>query len=762
MFEAFITQLTEWWRGKFGLDPEMVAASAIRQPDSDLVNGSGISFGAPGFRADGWIYETPADRVERDKREREEMKAWQDHQKTGTIDASSSSKKNKGKRKAAEEPAPQSADGKAKKDPMPTKTFSISIFPPGEASTTKVPAYMRLAEPVEKIRNASDLLDAALEMKGSRETSASLFASLCRALGIPSRLVISPQVPPWSVAAAKISTSGGDAVGDEPVSASKNSTGSSRRGVGGPPIRMKPAEEMTSEEEPSDASTASRRRRKAEQGPQKDIDFFATDGRQTTSPAHRGRAAGATSTSEALTKSAVVRAAKNAMNNPGRQGRESSIISISDDSSSKSKSKSERTPPSARAERLRRNSQPAKEESPLSDLSDGESIVEVTPAKANGRRKRKAKETFTESEDDGKASEKGKGKQRKGKKDKEPIDYREGKWKGLDKPLNVKPTVKLRPHVSRRKPSSHFATDDTGELPPVNLQQPPTVWVEVFSKPFQKWLTVDPVRGFVFATGNRYMEPVTTDRQNKLVYVVAYEEDGYARDVTARYTRTLHSRIAKMRPPASRQYGDWWESVVKAISRPYRLDRDAVEDVELDDNASKEPMPSSVAGFKDHPVYAIEKHIKREEVIFPANRGGTFQNTPVFLRSSVLTCRSARQWMNEGRSIKEGENPLKFVKSRAYTISNKRAAEQAKAEGGELPQEGLYARFQTQVYKPPPVVDGKIPTNSFGNIDLYVPSMLPEGAAHIPFNGSAKIAKKLGIPYAEAVVCVIDAFVRRT
>ena len=29
-------------------------------------------------------------------------------------------------------------------------------------------------------------------------------------------------------------------------------------------------------------------------------------------------------------------------------------------------------------------------------------------------------------------------------------------------------------------------------------------------------------------------------------------------------------------------------------------------------------------------------------------------------------------------------------------------------------------------------VQGKIPKNNFGNIDLYVPSMLPEGAVHIP------------------------------
>ena len=66
-----------------------------------------------------------------------------------------------------------------------------------------------------------------------------------------------------------------------------------------------------------------------------------------------------------------------------------------------------------------------------------------------------------------------------------------------------------------------------------------------------------------------------------------------------------------------------------------------------------------------------------------------------------------------------------------------------------------------------------MPKNEFGNIEFYVPSMLPAGSAHIPceyhrqhcsffhcidycfrsVKGVAKIAKKLGFDYAEAVVC---------
>ena len=66
--------------------------------------------------------------------------------------------------------------------------------------------------------------------------------------------------------------------------------------------------------------------------------------------------------------------------------------------------------------------------------------------------------------------------------------------------------------------------------------------------------------------------------------------------------------------------------------------------------------------------------------------------------------------------------------------------------------EGLYAEWQTQIFTPPPVVDGHVPRNAFGNVDLFVPSMLPAGGVHIPHPGAARAAKQLGVSYAGAVV----------
>ena len=67
----------------------------------------------------------------------------------------------------------------------------------------------------------------------------------------------------------------------------------------------------------------------------------------------------------------------------------------------------------------------------------------------------------------------------------------------------------------------------------------------------------------------------------------------------------------------------------------------------------------------------------------------------------------------EGRVIKAGCQPLKSVKARAATVNKLRELEVRKdelmdagysAESVEVTQ-GLYARSQTEVYVPPPVVD---------------------------------------------------------
>ena len=38
----------------------------------------------------------------------------------------------------------------------------------------------------------------------------------------------------------------------------------------------------------------------------------------------------------------------------------------------------------------------------------------------------------------------------------------------------------------------------------------------------------------------------------------------------------------------------------------------------------------------------------------------------------------------------------------------------------------VFGRWQTELYIPPPAIDGKVPRNEYGNVELFKPWMLPK------------------------------------
>ena len=133
--------------------------------------------------------------------------------------------------------------------------------------------------------------------------------------------------------------------------------------------------------------------------------------------------------------------------------------------------------------------------------------------------------------------------------------------------------------------------------------------------------------------------------------------------------------------------------------------------------------------------FALKRHLRRNQVIHPERPVGSINTgtgrkaitETVYRRQDVTTVRSPMQWYRLGREIKTGEQPLKHV------IAPKRKLQKFIEDGEDEDEEmGLYAIFQTEIYIPPPVVDGIVPKNSFGNIDIYVSSMVPSGGVHVP------------------------------
>ncbi|KAI5248984.1 Rad4-domain-containing protein [Aureobasidium subglaciale] len=287
---------------------------------------------------------------------------------------------------------------------------------------------------------------------------------------------------------------------------------------------------------------------------------------------------------------------------------------------------------------------------------------------------------------------------------------------------------------------------------PVRPLDYPVYWVEAFNAAYQKWVPVDATVTGIVAKPSK-LEPPASYEANSMTYVVAFEDNGTARDVTRRYTKAYNAKTRKLRVEFTERGEEWWRKALKVFRRASYRDRDQVEDAELAKKDASEGLPNNVQDFKDHPYYALERHLKRHEVIWPKRPSGKVTVgkgalEPVYRRNDVHIVRSADKWYRFGREIKPNEHPLKHVPAR---LPKGRAQDLDDADMDEPPATALYAFNQTSLYVPPPVVHGRIPKNAFGNLDIYVPSMVPPGGTHVR-NASAKnAARLLGIDYADAV-----------
>jgi xeroderma pigmentosum group C-complementing protein len=317
------------------------------------------------------------------------------------------------------------------------------------------------------------------------------------------------------------------------------------------------------------------------------------------------------------------------------------------------------------------------------------------------------------------------------------------------------------PSVRRRLGQPSFTASPKVAPPPrekkkeVRTLSYPVYWVEAFNTAHQTWVSVDPVVTNTINKPNKIEPPASYDL-NQMIYVVAFEEDGVVRDVTRRYAKAFNAKTRRHRVENSEEGAKWLKAALRLFRRRKRLDRDQVEDAEFAQKEAREGLPSNVLDFKGHPYYALERHLRRHEVLHPRREAGKVnagtaarpKMEPVFRRQDVLSCKSAVKWYQLGREIKQGEQPLKHIPARA---SRRRDLEDEDDEG-EPSMTGLYAIHQTHVYVPPAVKGGRITKNAFGNLDVYVPSMVPPGGEHIRHALAQQAARALNIDFADAVV----------
>ncbi|KAH8550677.1 hypothetical protein BGW37DRAFT_521343 [Umbelopsis sp. PMI_123] len=316
----------------------------------------------------------------------------------------------------------------------------------------------------------------------------------------------------------------------------------------------------------------------------------------------------------------------------------------------------------------------------------------------------------------------------------------------------------FRTPAPRLSPPAEDGTSKKKETNPLTspTSKPPTVWAEIYDDRLSRWIAVDPIRGFIDEA--KAMEPPVSSKSNIISYVLAFDSDcDGCIDVTRRYTshwvktnRLRGRELSKSEKEIGRK--PWWDDFYETIRRRKLGEREQGEEAEFESLDEKEPIPTSISRFNNHRLYALERHLKKFEILEPnATVLGKIKGENIYPRSAVHPVSTMETWLKQGRSVKQGEKPIKTVNARAVTLEKKRAKEIARQDGEDL-QVGCYAYWQTEKFRPQQVIDGVIPKNAFGNVDLYQPDMCPIGATHIPIQGIAKIAKKLGVDFAEAVI----------
>ncbi|XP_055541338.1 DNA repair protein complementing XP-C cells homolog [Wyeomyia smithii] len=262
------------------------------------------------------------------------------------------------------------------------------------------------------------------------------------------------------------------------------------------------------------------------------------------------------------------------------------------------------------------------------------------------------------------------------------------------------------------------------------------MWVEVYCELEDKWISIDVLSGKVHR-----LEDVVNAASQPITYVLAWNNDGTIKDVSPRYISRLGTKKSKLR------VDDAW---LEATLSPYRIRRatrrDRSEDLKFDKLLNKRPFPEQIAEYKNHPRFALERHLLRHEAIYPRDAVvlSHIKGEPIYPRDCVHALLSREGWLRQAKTVKLYEEPYKVVKAKARLDRYTRIS----VSGG---QTELFGAWQVQDYEPPVAEDGKVPRSAYGNVELFKPCMLPKGTVHLQLPGLNKVCKRMRVDCASAI-----------
>ncbi|XP_040538273.1 DNA repair protein complementing XP-C cells isoform X7 [Gallus gallus] len=298
--------------------------------------------------------------------------------------------------------------------------------------------------------------------------------------------------------------------------------------------------------------------------------------------------------------------------------------------------------------------------------------------------------------------------------------------------------VEPRPHAQRKRNKIISSDEDDGQQM-VRKVVGTDQWLEVFLEREDRWVCVDCVHGIVGQPQQCF-----TYATKPLSYIVGFDNDGSVKDVTQRYDPVWMTMTRKKRVDP-----EWWEDTLQPYKSPF-VDRDKKEETEFQVKLQDQPLPTAIGEYKNHPLYALKRHLLKYQAIYPESAAilGYCRGEAVYSRDCVHTLHSKDTWLKQARVVRIGEVPYKMVKGYSNQARKARLAEPANRDKADL---ALFGRWQTEEYQPPIAVDGKVPRNEYGNVYLFLPSMLPIGCVQLRLPNLNRLARKLDIDCAQAV-----------
>ncbi|CAH8647646.1 unnamed protein product [Schistosoma rodhaini] len=230
---------------------------------------------------------------------------------------------------------------------------------------------------------------------------------------------------------------------------------------------------------------------------------------------------------------------------------------------------------------------------------------------------------------------------------------------------------------------SIFDTDFDHHCDDENSKSSITLFAEVFLPKLNRWVCIDPssptgvVDKVNFKHGSLYVVGACSVRSTSLELVSYVGRNPV--DMSPRYVQDWCVSARTHRIPAEK-----WSSFLDIQSRFFDKDaveydalvsksdtlptfqRDSKDKDSIQEKLLSEPLPKRMQDFKNHPLYVLQRHLLKFQVIYPPDSIplGYFRNEPVYSRDCLHLCHTRESWLKEAMTVRLHEKPAKVVKAR--------------------------------------------------------------------------------------------------